>query len=683
MASHPKGRCQKQPPYDSMESLDSGNPKQKTAAPDSSTQEEVCYRDLQGQESSSGLEKRPSKKKAEDKQLDHEREEEQTFLVNLYKFMKERNTPIERVPHLGFKQINLWRIHQAVENLGGYELVTGRRLWKNVYDKLGGSPGSTSAATCTRRHYERLVLPYIWYMKGENGKSLPPAKPRKQYRLCKEKGEEAREKNKKMRKEKICEQILVEKETHDSNLVAKEENQESNQQTSIKDKSTPYSQEPGKAHFCSSPQQLCSSLYAHGIMSPLAKKKLLAQASKAGNCGKHGSPGLEDQSAQGKEELPHTGSPSTILQATSPSAEECLRTVVSPSLPANVEPGLYAGKDPQNTNDRPCGNQSPSSPVFTGSFHAYRSDFYKPFACNPLDDPEAYAPAFRSFTELSVYRAPSKDMNYNSLSCHKETDSQRQTTEGHSQARRPVGSWNLDGSLPPACSSRSRESSPFLGVKGCWVPPITHLMRVLPKPSSQPSSPSTRKTSVVQPMFHKHVCSPPSPRKRCMEEMEPACRKKTRTASIFSKAMELKDKSDSGFSKSTQPLVNRPKPLVPGSTFPVVITPSALPQDMYKEHMMLSYPPYLSHTTNTLKNPSPELPSLPFRPFVLPPFSGHLLPTAAQSPAHSRPLATSLVPPPMACDSSLRHRLYPMSTWQIQPACVPLHRPIPQLNTSL
>lgn len=37
--------------------------------------------------------------------------------------------------------------------------VTGRRLWKNVYDELGGSPGSTSAATCTRRHYERYGVP--------------------------------------------------------------------------------------------------------------------------------------------------------------------------------------------------------------------------------------------------------------------------------------------------------------------------------------------------------------------------------------------------------------------------------------------------------------------------------------------------------------------------------------------
>lgn len=78
--------------------------------------------------------------------------------------------------------VNLWKIYKAVEKLGAYELVssrgapmgvvwhpkgvwagvnpsppqvTGRRLWKNVYDELGGSPGSTSAATCTRRHYER------------------------------------------------------------------------------------------------------------------------------------------------------------------------------------------------------------------------------------------------------------------------------------------------------------------------------------------------------------------------------------------------------------------------------------------------------------------------------------------------------------------------------------------------
>ncbi|XP_037832171.1 AT-rich interactive domain-containing protein 5A isoform X2 [Kryptolebias marmoratus] len=96
--------------------------------------------------------------------------------------MKDKGTPIERIPHLGFKQIDLWMIYKVVDRLGGYESVTTRRLWKKVYDELGGSPGSTSAATCTRRHYERLVLPFERHLKGEDDKPLPLSKPRKPYK---------------------------------------------------------------------------------------------------------------------------------------------------------------------------------------------------------------------------------------------------------------------------------------------------------------------------------------------------------------------------------------------------------------------------------------------------------------------------------------------------------------------
>ncbi|NWI47156.1 ARI5A protein, partial [Picathartes gymnocephalus] len=82
--------------------------------------------------------------------------EEEAFLVSLYKFMKERRTPIERIPHLGFKQsMGTGTGTRDRDGDRGQGAVTGRRLWKNVYDELGGSPGSTSAATCTRRHYER------------------------------------------------------------------------------------------------------------------------------------------------------------------------------------------------------------------------------------------------------------------------------------------------------------------------------------------------------------------------------------------------------------------------------------------------------------------------------------------------------------------------------------------------
>ncbi|KAG7228543.1 hypothetical protein INR49_007717, partial [Caranx melampygus] len=60
--------------------------------------------------------------------------------------MKDRDTPIERIPFLGFKQINLWTMFQAAQKLGGYE----------------------------------LLLPYERHIKGEQDKPLPLAKPRKQ-----------------------------------------------------------------------------------------------------------------------------------------------------------------------------------------------------------------------------------------------------------------------------------------------------------------------------------------------------------------------------------------------------------------------------------------------------------------------------------------------------------------------
>lgn len=53
---------------------------------------EVTHRQIQ-QERPNDLEEEPS-------------EEEKQFLKELYTFMKRRDTPIERIPNLGFKQSN-------------------------------------------------------------------------------------------------------------------------------------------------------------------------------------------------------------------------------------------------------------------------------------------------------------------------------------------------------------------------------------------------------------------------------------------------------------------------------------------------------------------------------------------------------------------------------------------------
>ncbi|KAM9348561.1 AT-rich interactive domain-containing protein 5B, partial [Symphorus nematophorus] len=92
--------------------------------------------------------------------------EEQLFLDQLFAFMDRQGSPIHKVPNLGFKKIDLFLMYSVVKRLGGYKKVTVDRLWKVVYNELGGCPGSTSAATCTRRHYERLMLPYEEHLRA-------------------------------------------------------------------------------------------------------------------------------------------------------------------------------------------------------------------------------------------------------------------------------------------------------------------------------------------------------------------------------------------------------------------------------------------------------------------------------------------------------------------------------------
>ncbi|KAK1883811.1 AT-rich interactive domain containing protein 5B [Dissostichus eleginoides] len=103
---------------------------------------------------------------------------EEKFLKDLYLFMKKRDTPIERIPNLGFKQIDLFLMFKIVRAMGGYHQVMAQQLWKQVYNSLGGNPRSTSAATCTRRHYEKLLLPYECHLTGILVNVVPRNQPK-------------------------------------------------------------------------------------------------------------------------------------------------------------------------------------------------------------------------------------------------------------------------------------------------------------------------------------------------------------------------------------------------------------------------------------------------------------------------------------------------------------------------
>ncbi|XP_028391433.1 uncharacterized protein LOC114516216 [Dendronephthya gigantea] len=108
-------------------------------------------------------------------------EEEREFMKNLKIFMRKRGSPIEKIPALGFRKINLFKMYEVTRSLGGYDQVTNKRLWRRVYSEVGGAPSITSAATNSRRHYEKLLLPYERYTRGEeyllDGKSSDSQSP--------------------------------------------------------------------------------------------------------------------------------------------------------------------------------------------------------------------------------------------------------------------------------------------------------------------------------------------------------------------------------------------------------------------------------------------------------------------------------------------------------------------------
>ncbi|XP_067944815.1 mucin-5AC-like [Watersipora subatra] len=95
-----------------------------------------------------------------DKMLKHALTNKEYFTKALYKHMRDLGTPITKVPSLGFKQVDLHLFFKHAHSVGGFKEICRKRLWKHLYDRMGGVPHNTSAATCTKRQYERLLLSF-------------------------------------------------------------------------------------------------------------------------------------------------------------------------------------------------------------------------------------------------------------------------------------------------------------------------------------------------------------------------------------------------------------------------------------------------------------------------------------------------------------------------------------------
>lgn len=76
---------------------------------------------------------------------DETREEKDHFVAQLYKFMDDSGTPINKAPTINNRDLDLYRLFKIVHKLGGFNRVTNQNGWKAVTRKMILATASNSS----------------------------------------------------------------------------------------------------------------------------------------------------------------------------------------------------------------------------------------------------------------------------------------------------------------------------------------------------------------------------------------------------------------------------------------------------------------------------------------------------------------------------------------------------------
>lgn len=461
----------------------------------------------------------------------------------------------------------------------------------------------------------------------------------------------------------------------------------------------------GRAHGGSEPyKRLFSSFYFkgnHGIMSPLAKKKLLAQVSKAEALRCHGThlshcpeykaarsrevPGSDPEASSNIQSIGHCYKvQKTVLEVdgpSSPAGSSCLPKASEGALKAPLTV-LKDSQAHQKADIGSCGAPVSHGPsFFTGYFHAYKNDIMKPISCHPLRGPVGYLAGFKDFPESScTYQQPGTDLLASHMSRKRPEEAEEQPENLCKKLCQSLPSWRGDGQQPSAfrasSSSSKRVVSPFPNAKAAWVPPVVSMARVSPQVSKNGGQ------LVSQSQVGSSAPASTQKSKQTLEEESFVHGKHPKAVSPFSKEDEAKDGLERGVSPDGQQGVAKPKAALPSSVFPAAPVPRV--PDTYKG-TMLRLPVNLSSSGEHLKGQSPSLiPSLSVSPFIIPAFPTPLLTASVVKPSDlCQPMDTNLVHYSTSYDNMLRHRLYPVSAWHSQSAYSAPHVPSLHRNTKL
>lgn len=91
---------------------------------------------------------------------DEPREEKDHFVAQLYKYMDDRGTPLNKGPSICNRDVDLYRLFRAVQKLNGYNKVTGQSQWKQIAVRLGYAPVTQSVQNLVKQAYKKFLLPF-------------------------------------------------------------------------------------------------------------------------------------------------------------------------------------------------------------------------------------------------------------------------------------------------------------------------------------------------------------------------------------------------------------------------------------------------------------------------------------------------------------------------------------------
>ncbi|KAH8388763.1 hypothetical protein KR200_011785, partial [Drosophila serrata] len=91
---------------------------------------------------------------------DEPHEEKDRFVAQLYKYMDDRGTPLNKVPSIQSRDVDLYRLFRAVQKRGGYNRVTSQNQWKLIAVRLGFTPCTVSVMNLVKQAYKKFLQPY-------------------------------------------------------------------------------------------------------------------------------------------------------------------------------------------------------------------------------------------------------------------------------------------------------------------------------------------------------------------------------------------------------------------------------------------------------------------------------------------------------------------------------------------